>query len=54
MNEEDDSSRKQTYKDKRTKNDFFKKSFFTKQDNNSLDEDEASESDTERIIFMEI
>jgi hypothetical protein len=53
-NEEDDSNRKQTYKGKRTKNNFFKKIFCTKEDNTSSDEDEVSESDTERVLFMEV
>jgi hypothetical protein len=44
--EEVDSNSKQTYKGKITKNNFFKKSFCTKEDNNSSDEDEANESDT--------
>jgi hypothetical protein len=51
-NEEDDSNSKQIYKGKRTKNKFFKKSFSTKEDNTSSDEDEVSESDTKRVIFM--
>jgi hypothetical protein len=54
INDEDDSNIKQTYKDKRTKKKVFKKSFFTKEDNSSSDEDEVCESETERVIFMEI
>jgi hypothetical protein len=53
-NGEDDSNRKKIYKGKRTKNKFFKKSFCTKEDNTLSDEDEVSESDTERVLFMEI
>jgi hypothetical protein len=45
---------KKTYKGKRTKMNFFKKSFCTKEDNTSSDEDEVSESDIERVIFMEV
>jgi hypothetical protein len=51
-NDEDDSNNKQTYKDKRTKKKVFNKSFCTKEDNSLLDEEEVSESETERVIFM--
>jgi hypothetical protein len=44
--EEENSNNKQTYKDKRTKNKFFKKRFCTKEDCSSLDEDKVSESET--------
>jgi hypothetical protein len=54
INEEDDSNRKQVYKGKRTKNNFFKKSFCTKEDNISSYKDEDNEIDTERVLFMEI
>jgi len=50
----DDSNRKQVYKGKRTKNNFFKKSFCTKEDNISSYKDEDNEIDTERVLFMEI
>jgi hypothetical protein len=53
-NEEDDSNRKQIYKGKRTKKKVFKKSLCTKEDNSSSDEDEVSESETERVLFMEV
>jgi hypothetical protein len=53
-NEEDDSKSKQTYKGKRTKNKIFKKSLCTKEDSSSSDEDEVSDSDTERVLFMEV
>jgi hypothetical protein len=53
-NDEDDSNRKQTYKGKRTKKKVFKKFFYTKEDNTSLDEDEFSEIETERVLFMAI
>jgi hypothetical protein len=52
INEEDDSNNKQIYKEKRTKNKFFRKSFCTKEDNTSSDEDEVSESETKRVLFM--
>jgi hypothetical protein len=54
IHEEDDSNNKQTYKGKRTKKKVFKKSFCTKEDCSSSDEDEVSESETERVLFMEI
>jgi hypothetical protein len=54
IHEEDDSNNKQTYKGKRTKKKVFKKSFCTKEDYSSSDEDEVSESETERVLFMEI
>jgi hypothetical protein len=53
-NDEDDSNRKETYKGKITKKKVFKKSFCTKEDNSSSDEDEISESEIERVKFMEI
>jgi hypothetical protein len=53
-NEEDDSNNKQIYKGKRTKNKVFKKSFGTKEDSSSLDKDEVSESEIERVLFMAI
>jgi hypothetical protein len=53
-NNEDDSNRKKTYKGKRTKKKVFNKKIYTKEDNSSLDEDEVSESETERVLFMEV
>jgi hypothetical protein len=49
INEENDSIRKQMYKGNKTKNKLFKKTFFTKEDNTSSNEDEDSESETERL-----
>jgi hypothetical protein len=46
INDEGYSNRKQTYKGKRTKENFFKKSICTKEDISSLDEDEVSDNDT--------
>jgi len=53
-NDEYYSSRKQTYKGKRTTKKVFKKSLCTKEDISSSDEDEVSDSETERVIFMEV
>jgi hypothetical protein len=53
-NDEYYSNRKKTYKDKRTKKQSFKKSLCTKEDISSLDEDEVSDSETKRFIFMEV
>jgi hypothetical protein len=53
-NDKDYSNRKQTYKGKRTKKKYFKKRLCTKEDISSSDEDEVSDSETERVIFMEI
>jgi hypothetical protein len=54
IHEEDDSNNKQTYKGKITKNKVFKKNFCTKEDLSSSNKDEVSESEIERVIFMEI
>jgi hypothetical protein len=54
IHEEVDANNKQTYKGKGTKNNVFKKWFFTKEDCSSSEEDEVSESETKRVIFMEI
>jgi hypothetical protein len=54
IHEEDGSNNKQTYKGKQTKNKVFKKSFCTKEDCSSSDEDEVSESETKRVLFMAI
>ena len=51
-NDEGYSNRKQTYKGKRTTKKVFKKSLCTKEDISSSDEDEVSESETKRVIFM--
>jgi hypothetical protein len=53
-NDEYYSNNKQTYKGKRTKNKSSKKSLCTKEDISSSDEDEVSNSETERVIFMAI
>jgi hypothetical protein len=51
-NDEGYSKDRQTYKGKRTTNNFFKKNFCTKKDISSLDEDEVSDSETGGVIFM--
>ena len=43
---------RQTYKGKRTTKKFFKKNFCTKEGISSLDEDEVSDSETWRVLFM--
>jgi hypothetical protein len=53
-NDEYYSNRKQTYKGKRNTKKDFKKSLCTKEDISSLDEDEVSDSETERVLFMEV
>jgi Na+-transporting methylmalonyl-CoA/oxaloacetate decarboxylase gamma subunit len=53
-NDEDYSNRKHTYKGKRTKNKSFKKILCTKEDISSSDEDEVSDSETERVLFVEV
>jgi hypothetical protein len=53
-NGEDYSNRKQTYKGKGTKEKFFKKILCTKEDISSLDEDEVSDNETERVIFITV
>jgi hypothetical protein len=53
-NDEDYSNRKQTYKGKGTTKKFFKKRLCTKEYISSSDEDEVSDSETKRVIFMEI
>jgi hypothetical protein len=45
---------KQTYKGKRTTKKVFKKSLCTKEDISSSDEDEVSDSETERVLFMAV
>jgi hypothetical protein len=51
-NDEGDSKRRQTYKGKITTNKVFKKSLCTKEDISSSDEDEVSDSEIERVLFM--
>jgi hypothetical protein len=53
-NDEGYSNNKQTYKGKITTKNFFKKSLCNKEDIASSDEDEVSESETERVLFMEV
>jgi hypothetical protein len=51
-NDEDYSNSKQTYKGKGTTKKVFRKILCTKEDISSLDEDEVSDSETERVLFM--
>jgi hypothetical protein len=51
-NDEGDSERKQTYKGKRTTKKNFKKILCTKEDISSSYEDEVSDNETKRVIFM--
>jgi hypothetical protein len=51
-NDDDYSNKKQTYKGKRTTKKVFKKILCTKEDISSSDEDEVSDSETERVLFM--
>jgi hypothetical protein len=53
-NDEGYSNRKQTYKGKRTTKKVFKKILCTKEDISSSDEDEVSDSETERVLFMAV
>jgi hypothetical protein len=53
-NDEDYSNRKQTYKGKGTTKKFFKKRLCTKKGISSSDEDEFSDSEIERVIFMAV
>jgi hypothetical protein len=53
-NDEGESKRKQTYKGKRTTKKVFKKSLCTKEDISSSDEDDVSDSETERFLFMAV
>jgi hypothetical protein len=54
INDEGYSNNKQTYKGKRTTKKVFKKSLCTKKDISSSDEDEVSDSETKRVIFMAV
>jgi hypothetical protein len=51
-NDEGYSKGKQTYKGKITTKKVFKKSLCTKEDISSSDEDEVSDSETQRVLFM--
>jgi hypothetical protein len=51
-NDEGYSKGKQTYKGKRTTKKFFKKRLCTKEDISSSNEDEVSDNETERVLFM--
>jgi hypothetical protein len=53
-NDEGYSKRKQKYKGKRTTKKVFKKRLCTKEDISSSDEDEVSDIETERVIFMAV
>jgi hypothetical protein len=53
-NDEGYSKGKQTYKGKITTKKVFKKSLCTKEDISSSDEDEVSDSETERVLFMAV
>jgi hypothetical protein len=53
-NDEGYSKGRQTYKGKRTTKKFFKKKICTKEDISSSDEDEVSDSEIGRVLFMEI
>ena len=53
-NDEGYSKGRQTYKGKRNTKKVFKKNFCTKEDISSLDEDEVNDSETGRILFMEV
>jgi hypothetical protein len=53
-NDEGYSKGKQTYKGKRTTKQIFKKILCTKEDISSSDEDEVSDNETERVLFMEV
>jgi hypothetical protein len=51
-NDEGYSKGRQAYKGKRTTKKVFKKSFCTKEDISSSDEDEVGDSETRRVLFM--
>jgi hypothetical protein len=53
-NDEGYSKGRQTYKGKRTTKKVFKKKFCTKEYISSSDEDEVSDSETERVLFMAV
>jgi hypothetical protein len=53
-NDEGYSKVRQTYKDKRITNKFFKKIFCTKEDISSSDEDEVIDSEIGRVLFRAV
>jgi hypothetical protein len=53
-NDEGYSKGKHTYKGKRTTKKVFKKILYTKEDISSLDEDEVSDNETGRVLFMAV
>jgi hypothetical protein len=53
-NDEGYSKGKHTYKGKRTTKKIFKKSLYTKEDISSSDEDEVSDNETGRVLFMAV
>jgi hypothetical protein len=53
-NDEGYSKGKQTYKGKRTTKNVFKKILCTEEDISSSDEGEISDSETKRVLFMEV
>jgi hypothetical protein len=53
-NDEGYSKDRQTYKGKITTKKVFKKNFCTKEDISSSDEDEVSDSETGRVLFMAV
>jgi hypothetical protein len=53
-NDEGYSKGKHTYKGKRTKNKYFKKILCIKEDISSSDEDEISDNEIGRVLFMEV
>jgi hypothetical protein len=53
-NDEGYSKGRHAYKGKRTTKKVFKKRFCTKEDISSSDEDEVSDSETGRVLFMEV
>jgi hypothetical protein len=53
-NDEGYSKRKHTYKGKITTKKVFKKRLCTKEDISSSDEDEVSDSETQRVLFMAV
>jgi hypothetical protein len=57
INEEEDPKKKNIKKKgdkRRNKNKFFKKCFYSTEDNSSLDEDDDNDTDSERVLFMEV
>jgi hypothetical protein len=53
-NDEGYSNKKYIYKGKRTTKEVFKKILCTKEDISSSNEDEVSDSETERVLFMAV